>query len=98
MGLNTVVQGLGGGNIGVSENLIEAMSAHAFCVGLLGAALRLGVIGHTDAQAVFGRLHEIIIERFKQTSIPLEEVSAFSPEQEIAVMRHENSTQRLFLN
>ena len=98
MGHNMVVQGLVWGNIGLSENLIEAMSAHAFCVGLLGAALRLGVIGHTDVQAVFGRLHEMISERLKQTSIPLEEVSAFSPEQEIAVMRHENSTHRLFLN
>jgi len=98
MGHNMVVQGLVWGNIGLSENLIEAMSAHAFCVGLLGAALRLGVIGHTDAQAVFGRLHKMIGERLKQTSIPPGEVSAFSPEQEIAVMRHENSTHRLFLN
>ena len=37
MGHNMVVQGLVWGNIGLSENLIEAMSAHAFCVGLLGA-------------------------------------------------------------
>ena len=98
MGHNMVVQGLVWGNIGLSEDLIEAMSAHTFCVGLLGAALRLGVIGHTDAQAVFGRLHKMIGERLKQTSIPPGEVSAFSPEQEIAVMRHENSTHRLFLN
>ena len=98
IGHNMVVQGLVWGNVGLSENLIEAMSAHTFCVGLLGASLRLGVIGHTNAQAVFGRLHEIISETLKETSIPPEEVSAFSPEQEIAVMRHENSTHRLFLN
>ena len=98
IGHNMVVQGLVWGNVGLSENLIEAMSAHTFCVGLLGASLRLGVIGHTDAQAVFGRLHEMISETLKETSIPPEEVSAFSPEQEIAVMRHENSTHRLFLN
>jgi urease accessory protein UreF len=68
------------------------------CVGLLGASLRLGVIGHTKVQAVFGHLHEIISGTLKETSIPLEGVSAFSPEQEIAVMRHENSTHRLFFN
>ena len=98
IGHNMVVQGLVWGNVGLSENLIEAMSAHTFCVGLLGASLRLGVIGHTNAQAVLGRLHEMISETLKETSIPLEGVSAFSPEQEIAVMRHENSTHRLFLN
>ena len=94
IGHNMVVQGLVWGNIGLSENLIEAMSAHAFCVGLLGAALRLGVIGHTDAQAVFGRLHKMISERLKQTSIPLGEVSAFSPEQEIACLLYTSPSPR----
>jgi urease accessory protein len=98
IGHNMVVQGLVWGNVGLSEHLIEAMSAHTFCVGLLGASLRLGVIGHTKVQAVFGHLHEIISGTLKETSIPLEGVSAFSPEQEIAVMRHENSTHRLFFN
>jgi urease accessory protein len=98
IGHNMVVQGLVWGNVGLSEHLIEAMSAHTFCVGLLGASLRLGVIGHTNAQAVFGRLHEMISGTLKEASIPLEGVSAFSPEQEIAVMRHENSTHRLFFN
>jgi urease accessory protein len=98
IGHNMVVQGLVWGNVGLSEHLIEAMSAHTFCVGLLGASLRLGVIGHTNVQAVFGHLHEIISGTLKETSIPLEGVSAFSPEQEIAVMRHENSTHRLFFN
>ena len=98
IGHNMVVQGLVWGNVGLSEHQIEAMSAHTFCVGLLGASLRLGVIGHTNAQAVFGRLHEMISGTLKEASIPLEGVSAFSPEQEIAVMRHENSTHRLFFN
>ena len=98
IGHNMVVQGLVWGNVGLSEHQIEAMSAHTFCVGLLGASLRLGVIGHTNVQAVFGHLHEIISETLKEKSIPLEGVSAFSPEQEIAVMRHENSTHRLFFN
>ena len=98
IGHNMVVQGLVWGNVGLSEHLIEAMSAHTFCVGLLGASLRLGVIGHTNVQSVFGHLHEIISGTLKETSIPLEGVSAFSPEQEIAVMRHENSTHRLFFN
>ena len=98
IGHNVVVQGLVWGNVGLSEHQIEVMSAHTFCVGLLGASIRLSVIGHTNAQAVFGRLHEIISGTLKETSIPLEGVSAFSPEQEIAVMRHENSTHRLFFN
>lgn len=98
IGHNTVIQGFVWGNIGLSEQLIEVMSAHTFCVGLLGASLRLGIVGHTGAQTVFGQIQAIIATVLKEKTPTLAEMSVFSPEQEIAVMRHENSSHRLFLN
>lgn len=97
-GHNTVVQGLVWRGRGISEPASEAVSAHTFCVGLIGAALRLGVIGHTDAQAVLSRAHPHITELTASPCKGLDEVRAFSPQQEIAVMRHETMSYRLFIN
>ncbi len=97
-GHNTVVQGLVWRSSGVSEPMAEAMSAHTFCVGIVGAALRLGVVGHTDAQAMLSRARPSITKLVSAPCVGLDEVSAFSPHQEIAVMRHETMPYRLFLN
>ena len=97
-GHNSVVQGLVWQNTGITESTTEAMSAHTFCVGLVGAALRLAVIGHTDAQAMLMRAHQVILELITIPCKELEEISTFSPQQEIAVMRHETMSYRLFIN
>jgi len=97
-GHNIVIQGLVWQGTGISESTAEAMSAHTFCVGLVGAALRLGVIGHTDAQAVVAQAHSDVLELMATPCMGLDEVNAFSPQQEIAVMRHETMPFRLFAN
>ena len=97
-GHNIVIQGLVWHGTGISETMAEAMSAHTFCVGLVGAALRLGVIGHTDAQAVLARAHPDVLELMATPCMRLDEACAFSPQQEIAVMRHETMSYRLFVN
>ncbi len=98
VGHNTVVQGLVWHSSGISEPMAEAMSAHSFCVGLVGAALRLGVVGHTDAQAMLSRARPGITKLVSTPCVGIDEISAFSPHQEIAVMRHETMPYRLFLN
>jgi urease accessory protein len=98
LGHNVVIQGLVWRGTGISEPAAEAMSAHMFCVGLIGAALRLGVIGHTDAQAMLARVHPDILELLATPCMGLDEICAFSPQQEIAVMRHETMSYRLFIN
>ena len=97
-GHNVVIQGLVWQGTGISEPTAVAMSAHIFCVGLIGAALRLGVVGHTDAQAILARAHPQILELLATPCMELDEICAFSPQQEIAVMRHETMSYRLFIN
>lgn len=97
-GHNTVIQGLVWRGKGISEDAVHAMSAHTFCIGLVGAALRLGVIGHIHAQQIVSNAHSTIKQVLVDAPIDLDKVSAFTPEQEIAVMRHETMSYRLFVN
>jgi urease accessory protein len=91
-----VVQGLVWRHIGVSMETALTLSAHTHCVGILGAALRLGIIGHLDAQRVLQGVRALLAELIAQP-IP-DEMSTFAPAAEIAAMRHETQHSRLFAN
>ena len=83
----------------IRDRLAEAMSAHTFCVGLIGAALRLGVDRPYRCPGGVGAGAPGYLELTGRTPcMGLDEVSAFSPQQEIAVMRHETMSYRLFIN
>lgn len=93
-----VIQGLVLGGAGLSLDDALAVAAHGFTVGLLAAALRLGLIGHVAAQAALRRLHATI-EAALAAPLPAPEAAhAFTPLAEVAVMRHETSSGRLFAN
>jgi urease accessory protein len=93
-----VVQGLLWCGAGLSETAVEAASAHVFCVGMLGAALRLGSIGHIQGQETLLRIRPVIVELLSVPALPMEEISACAPAGEIAAMRHEVQSARLFAN
>ena len=93
-----VVQGLLWCGAGLSETAAEAASAHVFCVGMLGAALRLGSIGHIQGQETLLRIRPVIAELLSVPVLPMEEISACAPAGEIAAMRHEVQSARLFAN
>ncbi|MEE1551188.1 MAG: urease accessory UreF family protein, partial [Nitrospinaceae bacterium] len=97
-GHNSVVQGLVWGKLGIAENIGELASAHAFSVGLLSASIRLGLVGHTEAQSILTRVHEVILTSTRQPCLSVENISSFSPQQEIGLMRHEKFSSRLFFN
>ncbi len=97
-GHNTVVQGIVWNSIGIRETTAELMSAYSFCVGIAGAALRLGVIGHIDCQRIITRARRIIQQIMLDEATGLYGAYSFTPEQEIAVMRHETMPYRLFVN
>jgi len=97
-GHNSIVQGLVWRGSGIAESVAEAMAAHTFCIGLVGAALRLGIIGHIDAQEIVNGAHTIIEEILSIPPADPRYISTFTPEQEIAVMRHETMSYRLFVN
>lgn len=95
----TVVQGLLWRAVRLGRRDALLLSAHQLCVGLLGAALRLGLIGHIDTQRIFASLHLDIASIVETRPLPSPlEISSFCPEADIAVMRHETASSRLFAN
>jgi urease accessory protein len=92
------VQGLVWCGVGLSEEAACATSAHVACVGFVGAAIRLGLIGHVDGQGILSELRPVICRLLDEPPVPLDMVSTYVPAAEIAMMRHETSRVRLFAN
>lgn len=93
-----VLQGLVWGAMGIDKGAALSLSAYTFCVAVLGAGLRLGLIGHFDTQNYLTKLRSLIVSVSDWPIPALEEISAFTPYAEIASMRHESSSARLFAN
>ena len=94
-----VVQGMVWGGLGLDATAAMLLSAHQLSTGLLGAAIRLGIVGHVDAQRILVRAHGVAAAVLEAESVPcLDRLSVFAPEAEIAVMRHETTISRLFSN
>jgi urease accessory protein len=93
-----VVQGLVWRSVGLSLEVASTIAAHGFCVGLIGAALRLGLIGHLDGQRSLTALRDLIAELLATPVPAFGEISSFAPACDIALMRHETQTARLFAN
>ncbi|MBT4888198.1 MAG: urease accessory protein UreF [Rhodospirillales bacterium] len=94
----SVMQGFVWARCGITKFDAQVIAAHALCVGLLGAALRLGAIGHVDSQRILASLRDPIDLILCHEAPVLERVHAFTPHSEIAVMRHETADSRLFAN
>ena len=70
---------------------------HTFAVGYLGAAIRLGSIGHTDAQRILWKARQRfvpIVDLAMET--PLAEMGSFAPIADIRTMQHSHLEVRLF--
>lgn len=92
------MQGFLWARAGLSETDAVALSAHTFCVGLLGAGIRLGCLTHIDAQRALIEVRHKAGE-IAETPVPtLDEATSFSMEAEIAVMGHANHETRMFVN
>lgn len=93
-----VVQGVLWGALGFSAAQAQIMAAHGLCAGLLGAAIRLSIISHIDAQKIRIDVADLV-ETILQQPIPApEEAHGFTPQIEIASMNHETDEMRLFVN
>ncbi len=97
-GHGVAVQGLVWRGVGLTLAQAEMLSAHTLAVGFLGAAIRLGVIGHVDAQRILLVAQGAIAGIVGDPAPSVHEMSAFMPETEIAAMRHETAETRLFAN
>jgi len=93
-----VVQGYLWNATGLSEEACRAVSAHTLCTGIVSAALRLGMIGHLDAQKALLHVRPALVELLRLPAQESEEMYAYTPHAEIAAMRHEVQDSRLFAN
>jgi urease accessory protein len=93
-----VVQGLVWRGVGLDADAAVGMGAHCFCIGMIGAALRLGIIGHLDGQRLLAKLRDLIVDLLATPVPQLHEISTFTPACDIAFMRHEVQPGRLFAN
>lgn len=93
-----VVQGLVWAGAGMSETEAEAAGAHQLLSGLLGAAVRLGLIGVIAAQRIRAELGPPLAEHLRTPVAPDARPASFCPAAEIAAMRHETQSTRLFAN
>ncbi len=67
--------------------------------GLLGAAQRLGRLGHTEIQAVLESVQSVVTEvceRYADADVTA--MTSFAPLAEIMGMRHERAGRRLFMS
>jgi urease accessory protein len=93
-----VMQGYLWGRAGLSETDAIALSGHTFTIGLLGAGIRLGCLSHIDAQRVLIEARNEIARLAALPLAPINELSSYAIEAEIAVMRHGSSPTRVFAN
>lgn len=93
-----VMQGVLWRQLGLSAENALVMSAHGLCVGMLGAAIRLSVVGHMDAQKIHTQLLELIEHVLCRPLCEAEAAHSFIPQIEIASMNHETDEMRLFVN
>ncbi len=94
----SVVQGTLWSATGLSEEACRAVSAHTLCTGIVGAALRLGMIGHLDAQKILLQVRPVLVNLLRLPAADAEAMYAYMPHAEIAAMRHEVQDSRLFAN
>ncbi|WP_083736698.1 urease accessory protein UreF [Mycobacterium sp. MS1601] len=106
--LTAVIAGSTPGNLAVVEGAVQAaigVSVHTAVLGslrsalaaVLSAAVRLGRLGPLEAQRIQVRSVEGVVALADAAcSRPLEEMASTTMQLEIAGMRHENRSQRLF--
>ena len=82
---------------GISEQDAILGFLHSFVTGLLGAAIRLGVIGHLQAQQLLLNLASDIELTYHQAqSINLDQMWSCTPTIDLAQMQHHKLNTRLF--
>ncbi len=98
LGHLSVTQALIWKAIGLDKNSVLTLSAYNFCVAIFGAALRLGLVGHIDCQNSLTKVRTLISDYIALPVTDIENIHAFTPNADIASMRHENTGTRLFAN
>lgn len=91
-----VVQGALWAAYGLPAESCDAMAAGGLSTSIVGAALRMGMIGHVDGQRLLARMRPVITRILLETPPELDDMSGGAPAIDIAAMRHEARSARLF--
>ena len=94
----SVVHGMLSAGLGLSVEETSVLSAYTCCSGLLGAAVRLGLVGHVESQRILARAGPLIAELSSAPAPRVAEASSFTPMHDLASICHESQHQRLFSN
>jgi urease accessory protein len=92
------VQGMLWRSFGIGEGEARAISAHAACTGAVSSAVRLGIVGHLDAQRVLTCLRLPLAAVLARPAPGLDELWSSTFAADIAVMRRHRHDARLFAN
>ncbi len=98
LGHLAVVHGMLCAGLGLSAEESAVLSAYTCCSGLLGAAVRLGLVGHVDAQRILARAGPLIAELTDPPPPEADEATSFTPRHDLAAICHESQHERLFSN
>ena len=82
---------------GISEEDAALAFLHGFTTGLLGAAIRLGILGHIQAQQLLRQLAPNIEEVYHiANKLKLDQMNSTTPTIDLAQMQHQTLQRRLF--
>ncbi len=93
-----VVQGLVWRGVGLPSFEAQAVSAYSLASGLAMGAVRLGLVGHVNAQEAITAARTVTIEILAGPVPSLGDLHSFTPLCEIAMLRHISLPVRLFAN
>ncbi|MBW4691752.1 MAG: urease accessory protein UreF [Lyngbya sp. HA4199-MV5] len=96
VGLHPIVFAVVGRAVHLSESDTSLAFLHSFVTGVVGAAIRLGILGHLGAQVLLVRMAAEIEAIATQTPAPLEEMWSCTPAIDIAQMSHQRLSSRQF--
>jgi urease accessory protein len=82
----------------IPKNKAGVMLLYGFTVSIIGAALRLGILQHFDAQQIIHELRPSILNSVeKNIDRPLSSMWQFAPGLDILQMKHEQMNSKMFI-
>ena len=98
-GLHPIIFAVVGQVVHLSQDDTALAFLHGFMTGLCGAALRLGLFGHLQAQQVLTAIAPTVTAVLREANVlSLEDMWACAPALEIAQMGHRQLKSRQFTN
>jgi urease accessory protein len=98
-GLHPIVFAMVGRTVGLNESDTVLAFLHNFVTSLVGAAIRLGVLGHLSAQQILSRIApELIAVAAQAQALSLEAMLSCTPAIDLAQMSHKRLAYKQFVN